>query len=200
MKKKSYVCTTSTSRLVSICGIVLSILAPGSVLYAQAQRDGIHRSARRAGAVNIHLAAGSTNGARLGGLWHISPTLAPELSFGYVLLNFTLPKNDGSDEEEVIRQDALAISGGVNYFLHTENEVSPLFSLLVTHTWATEMLNAYISQQRTSITPAVGAAIDLFSRVSFFFRVGPSIHILSRTETRTAQVHMHFDGGIGITF
>ena len=137
-------------------------------------------TARHAGAVSAHLALGTTNGARAGLRYHLSPTFSTELSFGYV--RFTVLRT-GTVQE--MSQDAAAASAGVNLHTHAGNDISPFFSFIVTQAWATKRLNEFVTQRRFSLTATTGAELDVLPRLSFFFRVGPSVHFLSRSESST---------------
>ncbi|MBI5646721.1 MAG: hypothetical protein HY962_07295 [Ignavibacteriae bacterium] len=152
-------------------------------------------TARHAGAVSAHLALGTTNGARAGLRYHLSSSLSAELSFGYV--RFTVLRT-GTVQE--LSQDASAASAGVNLHTHAGNDISPFFSFIVTQAWATKRLNEFVTQRRFSLTATTGAELDVLPRLSCFFRVGPSVHFLSRSESRRGQVHVHFDAGLGWTF
>ena len=178
--------------IVSLCCLV----AATAVRAQSAAIETESMALRQKNAFNLHLAVGATNGMRLGVRWYAWEEISPELSFGYVRL---LAGGTNNHLEE-FKQNALALSAGLNYNLFADNEVTPFFSLLLTHTWAIEKLNNYLTQRRISVTITTGAEMDIAAGLSCFLRMGPSLHFLSQTETRRAQAFLHFDAGLGWTF
>jgi len=145
---------------------------------------------------NVHLAAGSSNGARLGFLLYPTTGISGEMSFGYVRLK-RIGAPEGTVELEPV--DGYAVSLGMNYLTHPLNDLSPMLSFLLSFNRSIKT-DPESDRSRFIFTTAVGAEASLFWRVNFFFRAGPSVHLLSKTDRNAIQMFVHFDGGIGISF
>lgn len=149
---------------------------------------------RSAGDMNIHIATGSSNGARLGFRYYFSEGLPGELSVGYVLMKqFGLPE----ETENLPPVDGYSFSGGLNYLMHPANDISPLLSLLFSYN---RSMKTDVLRSRIILSMTVGADMQLFWHVMFFFRAGPSVNFLSKSDRNAVQMFVHFDGGIGISF
>ena len=151
---------------------------------------------RGSGNANAYLGAGSSNGVRLGLRYYFAERISAEASLGYVRL-----KQLDVPEQTVVADpaDGYSASVGVNYVTHPLNDISPMLTLLLSYN---KSLNSDPDKERSRIiiTTAVGADYSMFWRIVFFFRAGPSIHFLSKSDRNAVQMFVHFDGGVGISF
>lgn len=147
---------------------------------------------RDAGTINIHAAAGTSNGIRAGFRYHVFPELALECSAGFLELK------DTRQTDNPARADAYAIGIGVNFFSQPANDFSGLVSLLVTRDNAYERIGDLLPR-RWALTLGFGADYQFTRMFMCFFRIGPSVHFLSKEEIGEAQLFLHIDGGVGIT-
>jgi hypothetical protein len=145
---------------------------------------------------NLHIAAGSSNGARLGFALFPWRGISTEMSVGYVQL-----KKISSDlvNNATTSVDGFAISAGLNYYTHPLNDISPTLSAILSFNKSFKT-DEETDRSRFIISTAVGADAGLFWRINFFFRAGPSIHFLSKTDKNAIQMFIHFDGGLGVSF
>lgn len=182
----------------AVTGCLLAIA--GCLLAAPALRAQTPATAapplRSGGDVNLHLAAGSSNGARLG-IWMFTTShLAMEASFGYVQLKNTNISREGMPD---VKADGWSGSFGCNLLTHPQNNISPLLSGLVSFNQAHDK-NWNLDMRRVVATVAFGSVWNFSRHFGLFFRTGPSLHFLSKDEESVVQLIMQFDGGFGWTF
>lgn len=151
---------------------------------------------RHSGMTTIHVGIGSNNGARLGVMRYLGDRLAPEISAGYVRLAMKYETSNGPAEDFA---DAYSVTGGVSWFTHPDSDISPFFSLLVSTIAATEdVVNS--RQQRVCIALTLGTEFYVVRGLAGFFRLGPSLNIISGTNDDGPVGSVHMDGGISISF
>lgn len=147
---------------------------------------------RAAGRLGLHLAAASVNGLRLGLRYVLHPQGTLEADAGYVRITLI-------EETGTTYTDGWSVSGGGNWHLLPEADVSPLLALFVSVTTSAPLPQGD-RQRRLAVIPCLGSEYFITHSFSLFFRFGPAFQLTddrggSRFET-TAQ----FDAGLAYVF
>jgi hypothetical protein len=107
-----------------------------------------------------------------------------------------LENTDNESGTSSSKTSALAFSLGGNYLTHPGNKITAAVTVFVTYINALEKLND-LDLHRWALTASFGSIYHISAKMLFFFRAGPSVHFLSKSDSGQVQAFLQFDGGIG---
>jgi hypothetical protein len=145
------------------------------------------------GRLTLYGALGSINGARLGAVYNVSPSVSIELAAGYVSVK--LIEEGGKNE----RTNGYSLTLGGNWHIIPRAMICPIISLQAIYVRTGPEIQGNV-QQRVALVPSVGSMYTFMSDISVFFRFGPAFHLTDELGDSVFEMLTQFDAGLTYRF